>query len=218
MSAPTGRSGRMRLLASLAAARRAGDVLERKRRVLTAEVDRLERAAGTAREGWEQALRIAAAWRDRCLSLDGPEGLLAATAEDAAAVEVEWVRRVGLLLPDRTAVRMPALLPVGGSSARPLSVRAHRDALHAAAATAAADRAVALARAELAQTRWRQRAVDRRVLPRLTGQLARLEAELEERDREENVRAHWAAARRGAGAGRSSVSPPRGIPPSPPAA
>jgi vacuolar-type H+-ATPase subunit D/Vma8 len=48
---------------------------------------------------------------------------------------------------------------------------------------------------ELVDTRARQRAIENRLVPRLTEALRSLEARLDEFDREENLRLHWAAHR-----------------------
>jgi V/A-type H+-transporting ATPase subunit D len=47
--------------------------------------------------------------------------------------------------------------------------------------------------AELTHTRTRQRAIDNRWIPQLENALRILEMQLDELDREENVRVRWAA-------------------------
>jgi V/A-type H+-transporting ATPase subunit D len=55
---------------------------------------------------------------------------------------------------------------------------------------------------ELAHTRTRQRAIDKRWIPQLEDALRVLEMQLDELDREENVRVRWAANRLNASQGR----------------
>ena len=70
---------------------------------------------------------------------------------------------------------------------------AHRSALTAAVRHAAAARAVLLVSAELAATRTRKRAVEKRWVPRLEGQLLAIRRQLDEQEREEGLRLRWAA-------------------------
>jgi vacuolar-type H+-ATPase subunit D/Vma8 len=80
-----------------------------------------------------------------------------------------------------------------GSSALSFAADAHRRALAAAVQHAAISRAVAMLAAELTHTRTRQRAIDNRWIPQLENALRILEMQLDELDREENVRVRWAA-------------------------
>jgi vacuolar-type H+-ATPase subunit D/Vma8 len=70
---------------------------------------------------------------------------------------------------------------------------AHRSALSAAVRHAALQRAVLLVSAELAATRARQRAVERRWVPRLEGELLAIRRQLDEQELEEGLRLRWAA-------------------------
>ncbi|NIR58560.1 MAG: hypothetical protein GWO02_03100, partial [Gammaproteobacteria bacterium] len=74
-------------------------------------------------------------------------------------------------------------------------IAAHHEALEAAVLHGVAARAVAVLKAELAATRSRQRAIENRWVPRLEEGLRTLETQLDELDREENVRLRWAATR-----------------------
>jgi vacuolar-type H+-ATPase subunit D/Vma8 len=70
---------------------------------------------------------------------------------------------------------------------------AHRSALSAAVRHAALQRAVLLVSAELAATRTRQRAVEKRWVPRLEGELLAIRRQLDEQELEEGLRLRWAA-------------------------
>jgi vacuolar-type H+-ATPase subunit D/Vma8 len=70
-----------------------------------------------------------------------------------------------------------------------------RHALEAGVRYAAVARALELVRTELAATKARQRALERRWVPLLSGELRHLEAELDELEREDAVRYHWPHAR-----------------------
>ena len=70
---------------------------------------------------------------------------------------------------------------------------AHRSALAAAVRHAAAQRAVLLVSAELAATRTRQRAVEKRWVPRLENELLAIRRQLGEQELEEGLRLRWAA-------------------------
>jgi V/A-type H+-transporting ATPase subunit D len=75
------------------------------------------------------------------------------------------------------------------------AARAHRTALAAAVQHASIQRAVLLLSAELAGTRARQRAIENRWIPKLENELRELRRSLEDQEREENLRVHWAADR-----------------------
>ena len=70
---------------------------------------------------------------------------------------------------------------------------AHRSALAAAVRYAAAARAVLLMSAELAVTRIRARAVEKRWIPRLEDELLAIRRRLDEQELEEGLRLRWAA-------------------------
>jgi V/A-type H+-transporting ATPase subunit D len=62
-------------------------------------------------------------------------------------------------------------------------------------------RATAIVSAELAATRSRRRAVERRWIPRMEEQLRSIEQVLEEQELEDILRLHWAAGNDGADRG-----------------
>lgn len=191
----SGRAGRLRLRRRLEVAGRAGELLDRKQRILTGELDRLEMEAQRAETEWRRAAGAAAIWLRRSAALDGQRALDAAVPADAATVAVEHREAMGVRYPVHATVRPPDEPVRQGSSALAFAVAAHRRALAAAVRHAAILRARALLAAELDHTRARQRAIDSRWIPRLQDALRTLEAQLDELDREENVRVRWAAGR-----------------------
>lgn len=189
----SGRAGRLRLQRQLAAATRASDLLDRKRRIVADELDRLRLLADRTAAEWEAAALDAATWLQRCSALDGQRALDAARPAAVAVVEVTLGGAMGLHYPLDAQVS-----PVGppartGSSALVHTAGAHTRALQAAARHAAVSEAVRRLTRELAHVRARQRAIDHRWIPPLTAALRTLEAQLDEADREENVRLRWAA-------------------------
>lgn len=201
MSTPTGRSGRLRLIHRIEMARRGSDLLDRKQRVLAGELARLRLQARRSGLEWQDAAAEASRWLARTQTLDGAERISTAAGEGTARVEVTWQAAMGVVYPHRAVTVPPPLRPTAGSSALVLAARAHRRALAAAATHAAVERALTQVAAELEATRLRQHAIERRLLPRAEGQLRRLTMQLDELDREENVRLRWAAARNDEGRG-----------------
>ncbi|MCV2393571.1 V-type ATP synthase subunit D [Actinotalea sp. M2MS4P-6] len=205
----TGRAARVRLQRRLAVARHGAELLDRKRRILAEEVERLELVAERTELAWLSAERVARTWGDRAMALDGPVGVRAAAPVPPAQVEVDVAAAMGVAYPVDTRCESPPPRATGGSSAVAIAAGAYADALDAAVAHAAALRAVAAVRAELVATRTRQRAVERHWVPRLEGELADIERALEELEMAEGLRLRWAmGATAGASAGASSGAPP----------
>lgn len=199
MTAPSGRSGRLRLAHQIEMARRGSDLLDRKQRVLTGELTRLRLQARRTGEEWQEAATEAARWLARSHALDGAARMATAAGVRRARVQVTWQAAMGVVYPDDAAALLPEEACTAGSSALVLATSAHRRALAAAARHAAAERALAQVTRELETTRLRQHAIERRLLPRIEGQLRTLTMQLDELDLEENVRLRWAA---GHGTGR----------------
>ena len=189
----TGRAGRLALTARLATARRAVELLDRKRRALAVEGERLQLAAARAAETFEQEARAASEWLRRSMALDGRRGLSAAVPDGAAEVTIAYQATMGVRHPTRAEVRFPPRLEPAGSSALSYTVRAHRASVVAAVQLAAAQRAATLVAAELELTRQQQRALEVRWIPKLDRRLTELEQRLDEVEREENLRLRWAA-------------------------
>ena len=210
--AVTGRAGRLQLKHRLAVARGGVDLLERKQRVIAAELERLELQRERTAEQWETAWSQAVTWLQRCTALDGVQGLDdavldgvrgvaeraadAAVPGEAAQAEVDWGCVMGVTYPRGARCLLPPARPVGGSAALAPAVSAHRRAVEAGVRHAAATRAVSLLGAELATTRALRKSIETRLVPRLEQALHDLEVRLDETDREENLRMRWSAGTR----------------------
>jgi V/A-type H+-transporting ATPase subunit D len=178
----------------LEVARAGSDLLERKRRILAGELDRLRLQTRRARQEWQDAAAESARWLGRCQALDGAGRIAAAAAAAAPAqVQISWRSAMGVRYPADATVIPPPEYPTGGSSALVLAARSHCRTVEAAARYAAAERALTLVAAEVEETRLRQHAIDRRWVPRLVARLRVLEMQLDELEREDNVRRRWAA-------------------------
>jgi V/A-type H+-transporting ATPase subunit D len=187
----TGRAGRLTLLRRLHTARAGVDLLERKRRILAGELADLDRLTERTAVAWREAATEAARWLARSRELDGVERLDACAPAEPARVAVDERVAMGVRYPRDATAQPPPPGALSGSSALLVTAAAHRTALAAAARHAAAARARALVAAELEATAGRRRALERRWIPRLAGQLHRLELQLDELEREEAVRRRW---------------------------
>jgi V/A-type H+/Na+-transporting ATPase subunit D len=188
-----GRAGRMRVERRLQTARHGAELLDRKQRIMAKELERLQQHAGGIRQEWEDRAREAAVWLERAAALDGRQRIEAASPARSAQVEVQWGATMGVDYPQDAVCEPPVAPPAGGSSALSYAVAAHRSALTAAVRHAAAQRAVLLVSAELAATRTRQRAVEKRWVPRLENELLAIRRQLDEQELEEALRLRWAA-------------------------
>ncbi|MDH6235356.1 V-type ATP synthase subunit D [Cryobacterium sp. CG_9.6] len=195
----TGRAGKVRIERRLVTARHGAELLDRKQRILSDELDRLHLHADSARRLWEQHAAEAAVWLGRAVALDGHDLLAQASPADPATVMLTWGGAMGVRFPVEATCQLPDAPRAGGSSALAWASVTHRSALGAAAAHAAAQRAVLLLSRELAATRTRQAAVENRWIPRLERELRVIRQRLEEQELEENLRVHWAAEHQQAG-------------------
>jgi vacuolar-type H+-ATPase subunit D/Vma8 len=183
----------MRVELRLQTARHGGELLDRKQRIMANELERLQVHAGRSRQEWENRARQASVWLQRAAALDGAERIEAASPARPAEIEVQWGSSMGVAYPQDALCEPPTAAPAGGSSALYYAAAAHRSALSAAVRHAALQRAVLLVSAELAATRARQRAVERRWVPRLEGELLAIRRQLDEQELEEGLRLRWAA-------------------------
>jgi V/A-type H+-transporting ATPase subunit D len=183
----------MRVERRLQTARHGGELLDRKQRIMANELERLQVHAGRSRQEWESRARQASVWLQRAAALDGAERIEAASPARPAEIEVQWGSSMGVAYPQDALCEPPTAAPAGGSSALYYAAAAHRSALSAAVRHAALQRAVLLVSAELAATRARQRAVERRWVPRLEGELLAIRRQLDEQELEEGLRLRWAA-------------------------
>jgi V/A-type H+-transporting ATPase subunit D len=191
----TGRAGKVRLERRLLTARRGAQLLERKQHIMSDELERLHLHADGVRREWEDRAGEAAVWLRRTAALDGRERIDEASPSEPAIVEIQWGGAMGVIFPESATCALPDLPLAGGSSALSFAARAHRTALAAAVQHASIQRAVLLLSAELAGTRARQRAIENRWIPKLENELRELRRSLEDQEREENLRVHWAADR-----------------------
>lgn len=190
ISIPPGRSGRMWLRRRIATAEQGRDQLDRKLRILVPEQQRLRLQAARMRRGWEDACAEAGTWLLRATLLGGQDTLRAMTPAATVDVEITWTTATGLTYPsDATLVGPPADPPgPAGNAAIEPAAAGFRAALLAGVRTAAAEEAVRRIQAEIALTRRRLRALEKRWLPRLQDALAHLELSLEQGEQEDAIR------------------------------
>ena len=187
---PPGRSGRLWLRDRLAAATRATTLLEQKLRTLREEQRRLAIRARDTGERWTEDATTAATWGLRAALAGGERALRLATTDDLATVTIGWTTSMGVHYPVETSCepphRVPGLAVVGGA-ALVQAEHAYRVALESAVRHAAACAALRVVEHEIATTRQRVRALDRRWLPVLRKANADLALALEEQERAEGL-------------------------------
>jgi V/A-type H+-transporting ATPase subunit D len=197
---PPGRAGRLWLVARLDAARRGLDLLDRKRRLLLRERERLALLADARREAWRDACAGAKRWALRAGMLGGSAelDLVAGAVAGRATVTVRWQNTMGVLHPSDAACDFPPLEPAAVASASAAfgpAAAAHRRALERAVEAAVVDAALHRIEAELHATQRRLRALERHRIPRLSGALHDLQLQLDELERQERVVTRWARRR-----------------------
>lgn len=201
---PPGRAGRSWLRRRLATAERGREQLDRKLRILFPEQQRLRTQADRHRAEWVSACADANRWLLRAALLGGQDGIRDASTVRPVGVAVQWTTAMGLSYPSGATVS-PAeddvSLPVANAAIGP-AADAFGRAVRAGVRTAAADEAVRRLDAEIAVTRRRLRALDKRWLPRLRDELAGLELGLEQTEQEDTQRLRRAAATRPEGRSR----------------
>jgi V/A-type H+-transporting ATPase subunit D len=171
----------------LAVARRAADLLDRKLRVLAAELDRVRATAERTRQEWDAACREAQRRLLRAVLLGGERAVRLAGDVADAQVTISYAVTMGARHPAAAQYTMGE--PEGWDGAAVAGARqAHRAALAAAVRHAAATAAVAVIEAETSATRYRLRAVRDRWIPRLSRALAEVEFALEEQERADAAR------------------------------
>lgn len=187
---PPGRSGRLWLRGRLATATRATTLLEQKLRTLRGEQRRLSLRARRTGELWTEHATDAATWGLRAALAGGERALRLATTADLATVSITSDTSMGVTYPVWTSCEPPHRPPgvtVTGGSALERAERAYRTALESAVGHAAALEALRVVDREIATTRQRVRALDRRWIPQLRQAIADLELALEEQDRAEGL-------------------------------
>ena len=200
LSRPPGRMGRLWVLNRLDLAERGVTLLEQKLHLLTTLQEELQRKAEQSRHDWQQACREADMWGLRAVLLGGQNAIDLAVTIAPASVTVQWGVTAGVRYPDVAACVLPpendpaVIYP---TSASVQATRAYRAAVVAAAKCAAAQAAFRTVEQEVYTTRLRARALSRHWLPLLQQELARIELELEEEDRDGAIRVRLVDRQRG---------------------
>ncbi len=187
---PPGRAGRMWLRQRLDTAERGRGQLDRKLRILVPERQRLQTRAARRNEQWAATEAEAQMWLLRASLLGGQDAIRGAAPPQLVDITVVWTSSMGVVYPEDVAVagrgpRPPVLL--GNAAVGPAATAFHA-ALRAGARAAAANEAVRRLDAEIAVTRRRMRALDKRWLPWLRDTLATLELSLEQTEQEDSMR------------------------------
>jgi V/A-type H+-transporting ATPase subunit D len=197
---PPGRAGRQWLVARIAMAEHARDLLEQKRAVLLGAEHEAARRAAESTAAWKACAADAARWLERTALLDGARAqrLAHAHAGPPATMRITWGSTMGVGIPTDACVEHApaveaALLP--GGVALTSAIEAHRRALDAALRAAVERAAHERLAAELVATVRRVRAIESRWLPLHEQSLAVLEQTLDENDRAEGARTRWASRR-----------------------
>jgi V/A-type H+/Na+-transporting ATPase subunit D len=185
---PPGRAGRMWLRGRLDTATRGRDQLDRKLRILIADQERLQARKQERQDGWTSDYAVAQTWLLRVTLLGGQDAVRNATPVEAADLQLSWTSTMGLTYPEGADLPDDPSRSVSGNSAIVPAVAAFRAALLAAAQLAAAQEALRLVEAEVAVTRRRLRALDKRWLPWLRDRLAALELTLDQAEQEDGIR------------------------------
>jgi V/A-type H+-transporting ATPase subunit D len=186
----------MWLRGRLATAERGRDQLDRKLRILIPEHQRLQTRLQRRQEAWSATYDEAQTWLLRAVLLGGEDAIRAAVPARLADAEVTWTSEMGLSYPDDVVVTDPTEdgVTMPDNAAIVPAAEAFRAALLAGARAAAAREAVIRVESEIAVTRRRMRALDKRWLPWLRDALARLELTLEQTEQEDGARLRRALA------------------------
>ena len=186
---PPGRAGRMWLRHRIDTATRARATLEMKLNRLQDEHERLDRDVRQLTAQWRGEVECAEEWLLRALLQGGRHGVDLASPGLQGEVVVGWTSTMGVRHPGEAEYRPPAAesAQVDTGTAVGHARSAYRTAALTGVRLAAASDAARAVAAEVAATRRRLRALDRRALPRLSASLARLELDLEERDHAEHA-------------------------------
>ncbi len=191
---PPGRAGRIWLVRRLETARRGADLLDRKLRILQAELARREATAAETRTRWDRCAADAQSWLLRAALLGGQRAIRLADDGQRAAVTIGYELAMGVRYPSHAACTF-ASPATWDDPVLARTRQAHRTALAAAADHAVAAAAVRIVDAEVRATRYRLRAVQDRWIPRLEQALADVTFALEEQERSDAARLRLAAGR-----------------------
>jgi V/A-type H+/Na+-transporting ATPase subunit D len=190
---PPGRAGRLWLQRRLETARRGADLLDRKLRLLQAQLDQARESTAQTSTGWQRSQAEAESWLLRAALLGGQRAIRLADDGLFAEVTITYAATMGIRYPaDATCVIPPSAAWDGPAVAG--ARQAHRAALIAAVRHAAAAEAERVIEAETLATRHRLRAIRDRWIPRLEQALADVTFAIEEQERADAVRLRLAAS------------------------
>jgi len=178
---PPGRAGRLWLTRRLQVARRGADLLDRKLRILQAELGRFREASALTAAEWDRCCADAERWLLRASMLGGQRAVRLAAASQPATVTIPYTVTIGVRHPASPDCAIPAPLTWDGP-ALTRTRQAHVAALQAAVRHAAAAEALRVIEAEALATRYRLRAIEDRWIPRLEQALAEVTLALEEQE------------------------------------
>jgi V/A-type H+-transporting ATPase subunit D len=191
--ASTDRAARLRLQSRLDLTGQAIELLHSKEEALQREAIRLRGHARRAAADWAEGTAAATTWLLRARALGagpGPDG--PSRPQEPATVTLDWRHSMGVTYPGSLSCRPGTGTPPVATAALGPAARAFAEALRAGAASASAGEALRRVESELAATRRRRRALERRLQPRLRARLHRLDLALDERERAAALRTRLA--------------------------
>ncbi len=190
---PPGRAGRLWLTRRLLVARRGADLLDRKLRILSAELVRFRDVAARTAADWDRCCADAERWLLRACVLGGERAVRLAADGQLATVTIPYTVTMGVRHPADPACLSPAPVTWDGPTLT-RTRQAHAAALAAAVRHAAAAEALRVVEAETLATRYRLRAIQDRWIPRLEQALAEVTFALEEQELADAARLRLAVA------------------------
>jgi len=178
---PPGRAGRLWLTRRLQVARRGADLLDRKLRILQAELGGFRESEARTAAEWHRCCAEAERWLLRAEMIGGERAVRLAADGQLATVTIPYAVTMGVRHPSSPACLIPATVTWDGPTlAR--TRQAHAAALAAAVQHAAAAEALRAVEAEARSTRYRLRAIEDRWIPGLEQALAEVTLALEEQE------------------------------------
>jgi V/A-type H+/Na+-transporting ATPase subunit D len=190
---PPGRAGRLWLTRRLQVARRGADLLDRKLRILQAELGRFREAEARTAAEWSRCCADAERWLLRASMLGGERAVRLSADGQLATVTIPYAVTIGVRHPADPTCLIPASVTWDG----PTLVRtrqAHAAALAAAVQHGVAAEALRVIEAETLATRYRLRAIKNRWIPQLEQALAEVTLALEEQELADAARLRRAAS------------------------
>ncbi|HEY7011108.1 MAG TPA: V-type ATP synthase subunit D [Streptosporangiaceae bacterium] len=193
LAVPPGRAGRLWLQRRLETARRGASLLDRKLRILQAQLDQARDSAAQTAGEWRHSQSEAESWLLRAALLGGQRAIRLADDGLFAEVTVTYAATMGIRYPAGATCVIPPTAAWDGPALAGAR-QAHRAALAAAVRHAAAAEAERIIEAETLATRHRLRAVRDRWIPRLEQALAGVTFAIEEQERADAARLRLGAS------------------------